>query len=175
MKPVLAFICLLFSLTANRQSIEERLKAKVRQLEADQLRQANQPVTNLQFVSFRYSLIPLKNWWKRLYDTQVDFRIQMRLLTHETYGQLRQQDQLKGTHQADSLAAMIGQQEQAKQTDISKEEAYFKTKYERADPGQQIYETLSQLSYQQAGQPRQSQPVRHAFYPTDLSEVESFK
>ncbi|GAB4026024.1 hypothetical protein [Spirosoma gilvum] len=175
MKCLLCILIVLISLTNSRQSIEEQLKTKVLQLEADQLRQKNQSVADLQFASFRYSLIPIKDWWKRLYDTHVEFRTQMSLLTNESYGQLREQDRLKGTHKADSLAAIVRKQEQANQTDLSKEEAYFKAKYETADPGQQVYETIYELRYNQSGQPRQSRPIRQAFYQRDLSRVQSFK
>ncbi|UFH52813.1 hypothetical protein [Spirosoma sp. KNUC1025] len=173
MKRLLLLFAFLFSVSASGQSLEDKLKAQVLKLETANFSKSNQPASDIQFVTFEYKLIPIKDWWKRLYDVSVEFRTQMILLTNESYGKLRIEDKAKGTHKADVLADSVRKEAQ-KEVDLSEEEAYFKAKYEHADSSEKVYEVFYQLKYKQAGRDVVARKIRHAFHQNDLSEVRSF-
>lgn len=161
----------MISLSANAQSIEKKLRANVLKIESDKALESGRTLTDIQFASFQYSLIPIKDWWKMFYDIHRGFDTKMILVLRTAIADQQKQDVLDGTHKADSLAALLSRKEHAT---ISKEEAYFKAKYENADPAQKVYEVLYELKYKQSGQERQDDRLRKAFYQNDLSEVHSF-
>ena len=172
MKIFALLLVLLSSLYANAQSVEARLKVKVLKIETDEAKKDGRLITEAQFTSFRYRLIPIKDWWKMFYDIHRKFKTDMIRVLDASMVDRQKRDSLVGTHQADSLATLSSRMQQ--DTSVSKEETYFKAKYENASPTQQVYEVLYELRYKHSGQVIQASKQRKAFYQRDLSEVHSF-
>ena len=160
-------LTLLISLSANAQSIEVELKAKVLQLETDKIIKNGWTLTDAQFASFHYKLMPIKMKWNEFYEVLMRFRGQMRLLEDQTYPQLLRQDKLRGTHKADSLVATLIREEHEK----NPKEAYLKEKYGNADPNRLIYEVSYVMKYKRSGQEVVGDKQVLDFYQNDLSVV----
>ncbi|CAN5229365.1 hypothetical protein BH09BAC4_BH09BAC4_11760 [soil metagenome] len=164
-------LALLSSLSANAQSIEVRLKAKILQIETEKATNGRLLLTDAQFASFQYRLIPIKDWWKMFYDIHKEFKTDMSRVLRASMADRQKRDSLNPIHQADSLAALLSRE--LPDTSVSKEEAYFKAKYENANPNQQVYEVWYELNYKSSGRAIQTRKLRKAFYQHDLSEVHS--
>lgn len=172
MRPFLLLLSLLCALSANAQSIEDKLKARVLQIENDRALKNGRVLTDTRFASFQYRLIPIKDWWKMFYEIDNKFKADLDLVLKAAMADLQKQDSLNGTHQADSLLAVMNRNRPDTSTTASKE-VDFRAKYENADPAQKVYEVLYELTYKQSGRVITDRKLKKAFYQHNLSEVHS--